>query len=92
MQRRLLEAELAETGEPGPERRPEGSLEAVRAPALIVVGEHDLEDIHDIAVAYERELPGARSVVLPGAAHLPSLERPEEFDRLVLDFLASHRP
>jgi pimeloyl-ACP methyl ester carboxylesterase len=92
MRRRLLEAELAEAAEPGPEERPEGSPAEVRAPALIVVGEHDVEDGHDIAAAYEREITGARKVVLPGAAHIPSLERPEEFDRLVLDFLASHRP
>jgi 3-oxoadipate enol-lactonase len=34
-------------------------------------------------------IPGARKAEIPGAAHLPSLERPEEFDRLVLDFLGA---
>lgn len=34
-----------------------------------------------------REIPGAHRVVMPGVAHIPSLERPEDFDRLVLDFL-----
>jgi 3-oxoadipate enol-lactonase len=42
------------------------------------------------AVSYAREIPGAFSRVPPGVAHLPSLERPEEFDEVVLDFLARH--
>jgi 3-oxoadipate enol-lactonase len=32
-------------------------------------------------------VPDAERVVVAGAAHLPSLERPAEFDRLVLEFL-----
>ena len=33
-------------------------------------------------------IPGARLAVVEGAAHLPNLERPEEFNRIVEDFLA----
>lgn len=86
MQRRVLENERAEAGA-GPERRPDGSPCDVRAPTLILHGDLDLPDIAAIAEAYEREIPGARRVVMRGAAHLPSLELPEEFDRLVLDFV-----
>jgi pimeloyl-ACP methyl ester carboxylesterase len=32
---------------------------------------------------------GARSYVLEGVAHMINLERPAEFNRLVLDFLES---
>src|SRR5262249_10080810 len=32
-------------------------------------------------------MPGARKAVIAGPAHVPSLEAPEEFDRLVLAFL-----
>ena len=32
----------------------------------------------------------AERVTIPGAAHLPSLERPAEFDRIVPGFLAEH--
>ena len=35
-------------------------------------------------------LPGAERATIAGAAHLPSLERPDEFDRFVLAFLARH--
>ena len=32
-------------------------------------------------------IPNARKAVINDAAHLPNLEHPEEFNRLVLDFL-----
>jgi pimeloyl-ACP methyl ester carboxylesterase len=92
MQRRALENELAAASPAGPERRPEGSPADVRAPTLILLGDLDLPDLVEIADAYEREIPGARRVVMHGAAHVPSLEQPEEFDRLVLDFLREACP
>ncbi len=35
-----------------------------------------------------QSIPGARKMVMEGAKHLPAFERPEEFNRIVLDFLA----
>jgi pimeloyl-ACP methyl ester carboxylesterase len=87
MYRRALDNELAAGGAAGPERRPEGSPASVRAAALVLVGDQDVQDMIDVAEAYTRDLPDARKVVLRGVAHIPSLERPEEFDRLVLGFL-----
>ena len=92
MQRRALELELAEADDVGPERRPEGSPTDVRVPTLVLDGDLDVPEIGEIAESYEREIPGARRVVIRGAAHIPSLELPEEFDRLVLDFLDGARP
>lgn len=57
-------------------------------PTLIVVGEHDIADMHAACGAAEAAIPGARRVVLPGSGHLPQLEVPEAFNRVVLDFLA----
>ncbi len=34
-------------------------------------------------------IPGARAVDIAGVAHLPSLERPDELNHLVLEFLDS---
>jgi 3-oxoadipate enol-lactonase len=56
-------------------------------PTLIVVGEEDFRDVHAIAARLERELPHARIATIAGAAHVPSLERPRQFDELVLPFL-----
>ena len=63
-------------------------LEAVLAPTLVVVGELDVPDFRAIAEHVAGRVPGARLEVVPGAAHLPSLERPDLFNRLLLDFLA----
>lgn len=62
-------------------------LGAVRAPTLVAVGERDKQDFHVIAERLAREIPDAELVVIPGAGHLPSLERPDETAALVRRFL-----
>jgi 3-oxoadipate enol-lactonase len=62
-------------------------LAEVEAPTLVLVGEEDQPDIRAIAERLAREIPGARAERIANTAHVPSMERPEEFDRLVLDFL-----
>jgi len=59
----------------------------VTASTLIVVGEEDVPDIHEIADRLEREIPDTRRASIAGAAHVPSMERPREFDELVLGFI-----
>jgi pimeloyl-ACP methyl ester carboxylesterase len=63
-------------------------LGEIGVPALVLVGEHDVPDVLESAERLARDIPGARKIVLPGTAHLPSLEQPEVFNRLVLKFLA----
>ena len=48
--------------------------------------------IRAAALFMEQGIRGARKVVLPGTAHMPSVGRPEEFDRIVLEFLRSVTP
>ena len=62
-------------------------LSAVRAPALVAVGEHDKADFHAIAERLARDLPEAELVTIPGAGHLPAVERPEATAALVRGFL-----
>jgi 3-oxoadipate enol-lactonase len=70
-----------------PEPPPEERLGEIRAPTLVVVGAEDVTDIRAIAEQLAREIPRARLEVVEGAGHLPSLERPGEVNRLLLDFL-----
>jgi len=65
-------------------------LGEVRAPTLVVTGEEDVADIHGIADRLVAEISEATRATIPGAAHLPNLERPDEFDRIVLGFLVEH--
>jgi len=62
-------------------------LVEIRASSLIIVGDSDQPRITATADLLERELPNARKVVMSGVAHLPNMERPEEFNRIMLDFL-----
>ena len=61
----------------------------IRVPTLVLVGVEDVSDMHSIADRLASGIPGARKAEIPGTAHVPSLERPEEFDRLVLPFLGA---
>jgi pimeloyl-ACP methyl ester carboxylesterase len=62
-------------------------LGEISVPTLVIVGELDRPEMLEIADRLEAEIPNARRETIPGTAHVPSMERPEEFDRLVLDFL-----
>jgi pimeloyl-ACP methyl ester carboxylesterase len=65
-------------------------LGEVKVPTLVVTGDEDVADIHRIADRLAAGIPGAERATIAYAAHLPSLERPDEFDRVVLAFLAKH--
>jgi len=60
----------------------------IRVPTLIVVGAEDRPDIHTIADRLAASILDSRRATISATAHIPSLERPDEFDRLVLEFLS----
>jgi 3-oxoadipate enol-lactonase len=64
-------------------------LAEVAVPTLVVVGELDIPDVHAHAGAIEAGIAGARRIVVSGSGHLPQLERPQEFNEILLEFLAS---
>ncbi|MDQ6713044.1 MAG: alpha/beta hydrolase [Candidatus Dormibacteraeota bacterium] len=66
-----------------------GRLDEIRVPTLVIIGERDVEDVRQAAEELERGIRGATLMVMQGVAHVPNMERPEEFNRLVLDFLDS---
>ena len=62
-------------------------LEKLRVPTLAIVGGLDLPDFQEIAAAVAARVPGATKVVIPGAGHLANVEQPEQFNRVLLQFL-----
>ena len=62
-------------------------LGEIKAPTLLVVGDEDLPHVHTAADFMASKIAGARKVVIGDAAHLPSLEHPDEFNALLLEFL-----
>lgn len=70
-----------------PEPSASERLGEVGMPTLVIVGSADLEDMKTIAGQLADGIPAARLEVIEGAGHLPGLERPDELNRLLLDFL-----
>jgi 3-oxoadipate enol-lactonase len=86
MQERAFDLEAQSEAEPtDPETI---DLSAITARTLVVVGELDKPDFHEIAKRLVGEIPDARAATVEGAGHLPTLERPQATLRLVREFLA----
>jgi pimeloyl-ACP methyl ester carboxylesterase len=64
-------------------------LGEITASTLVVVGDKDLPNVLENADLLVESIPHARKAVIHDAAHLPNLEHPEEFNRIVLDFLVA---
>ncbi|HEY7769762.1 alpha/beta fold hydrolase [Longimicrobium sp.] len=94
---------LASLGAPPPNvPRPPGSpdlaspqgreqLRTLRMPILLIAGGADAAPGLRHETIVEQEVPGVRRVVVPGVGELVNLERPDDFNRLILDFLAGGR-
>jgi pimeloyl-ACP methyl ester carboxylesterase len=65
-----------------------GRLGEIHVPTLVIVGDRDIPDEQRVADALAAGISGARKVVMRDTAHVPNMEQPAEFNRLVLDFLA----
>jgi pimeloyl-ACP methyl ester carboxylesterase len=63
------------------------NVTAIEAPTLLVVGDLDFEHIVERHDDLSEEIPNAFAVTIEETAHLPSLERPDLFDSLLLEFL-----
>ncbi len=63
-------------------------LDSIESPTLVVVGEYDNPDLHLAAEYLAERLSDHDAVVIPDAAHLPSLEQPEVFSTELKAFLA----
>jgi 3-oxoadipate enol-lactonase len=97
MQRRAFELQLPIYQDPEKDEEEElepgwaDRLGTVWAPALVLVGEYDVADFHQFADRIAGELPRATAATVAGAAHLPSMERPADFNQRALAFLAEHQ-
>jgi 3-oxoadipate enol-lactonase len=65
-----------------------GRLSEIHVPTLVIVGDRDVSGIQKVADLLAAGIAGARKVVIHDTAHVPNMEQPEQFNRLVLDFMA----
>jgi len=62
-------------------------LGAIRCPTLLLIGDRDVRAIEAIAGILDIHVPNLRKVVIRGSGHMLNMEKPEEVNRLVLEFL-----
>lgn len=62
-------------------------LAEIERPVLIVSGGLDVSEFVQLGQRLAEEIPGAKRIVIPDAAHMVTMEVPEEFTQLVLGFV-----
>jgi len=63
-------------------------LGELRLPTLVLVGDREVQSIVDTSRKIAADVEGARLELMAGADHIPNRAQPDDFDRLVLEFLA----
>jgi pimeloyl-ACP methyl ester carboxylesterase len=89
---REMNAGAYNRGEPEPKPQPldppaAGRLHEIAVPTLVLIGDLDELATQAMAEYMAQQIPGARKVVFPGAAHMVNMEQPERFNEVVLEFL-----
>jgi len=82
--RKTLEASVAQDRD--------APIENIRVPTLIVAGEEDNVYPPELARGMAKRIPGAELATMKGAGHLANLEHPDEFNRILRDFLQRSTP
>lgn len=65
-------------------------LGEIAVPTLVVIGDHDVTEAKVAAELLTAGIPGAEQAHFADSAHLPSVEHPQRFTRILREFLARH--
>jgi pimeloyl-ACP methyl ester carboxylesterase len=65
-----------------------GRLVEISVPTLVVAGSLDHPEVLRAADLLANRIRGAKIVILSNTAHVPNMEKPAEFNRIILDFLS----
>lgn len=63
-------------------------VQEINLPTLVICGDEDIMTPVKYADYLANKIKGAKEVIIPGATHHVFMEKPEEFNRAVADFLA----
>jgi pimeloyl-ACP methyl ester carboxylesterase len=67
-----------------------GRLGDIRVPTLVMVGEYDVSVFHPVSRSLLERIPGAEEYRFADAAHIPNVEQPAEFERVLTKWLERH--
>jgi pimeloyl-ACP methyl ester carboxylesterase len=89
MNRNVLSLDARRLGKRSPDTQvPAGErLSELNIPVLVIVGAHDTPYILAAADYMMEKIPSARKVISEDAAHLPNMDQPDEFRRVISEFL-----
>lgn len=59
----------------------------IQAPTLILAGEHDIPACLEVATLLDESVPESRKVIMKDTGHLLQMEKPEEFNRHLIEFI-----
>ena len=59
----------------------------IRVPTLIMTAEHDVPADREVADLLDESVPHSRKVVMAGTGHLMHMEKPDEFNQYLIDFI-----
>lgn len=65
-----------------------GNLENIHVPTLLVAGQHDRSAPPGVMKKMAQRIAGSTFIEMKGVGHLQNLEAPDDFDGLLLNFLA----
>jgi 3-oxoadipate enol-lactonase len=66
-------------------------LQTIKVPTLVICGDQDEGTPPDRNKLIASKIPGGRYEGIANARHLPNVERPEQFNRIMMSFLAANR-
>lgn len=62
-------------------------LKEITIPTLIITSEYDLEASKEIANLMAKEISGSKMEFLKNAGHIMNMDKPEEFNKIISDFI-----
>ena len=66
-------------------------LSTIKVPTLVICGDQDEGTPPDRNKLIASKIPGGRYEEIAKARHLPNVERPEQFNRIMMSWLGSNR-
>jgi 3-oxoadipate enol-lactonase len=70
-----------------PEKVAVKCLSEIKVPTLILVGEHDIPDVHAHAGAINAGIQNSKREIIPNSGHLIPIEQPTLFNEAVMNYL-----
>ncbi len=65
-------------------------VNSIRVPTLILTGERDSIVPPKVQIELANQIPDAKHLFIHDAGHAVSVEQPDEYNRIVLDFLRAN--